>query len=131
MAFDRQQYADSLKARHAEKQSAMLPVAQLVQGAATLMDKLPRNPEWQRYCEYLQGCMERHQKRKELAKQKIEDPNVTDEQARKWRLDVFLADAAIDALKFAIELPGYITKGGQEAEEFIKRLEKKNEVDAP
>ena len=128
MIADRNDFSATLKAKHAERQTAMVPVAQIVQGAAVLSDKLQRTPEWQRYSEYLQGYVERFQKRKELAKQKIDDPSVQDDQVRKLRLDVFIADASIDALKFAIELPAYILKGGAEADQFLKDFEKKNET---
>lgn len=129
MSYDRKDLAASLSARHAEKQSALLPIAQIVKGAAVLSDNLQRTPEWSRYAEYLQGYRERMAKQKELALAKLGDPGIVDDlQIRKLRQDVFIADISMDTLKFAIELPAYILQGGEEADKFIAQLEKKNET---
>ena len=132
MIADRTDFAATLKAKHAERQSAMVPVAQIVQGAAVVADKLQRTPEWARYAEYLQGHRERMEKQKQIALSKLGDPAVMDDQqVRKLRQDIFIADVTMDALRFAIELPAFIMKGGVEADQFIKDFEKKNEAQTP
>lgn len=129
MTFDRKEFAESLKAKHTERQSALVPMAQLVQAAAVVMDGLQRTPEWSRYAEYLQGYRERMAKQKQLALAKLGDPAIVDDLLiRKLRQDVFIADISIDTLRFAIELPAYILKGGEEADKFVQQFEKKNEA---
>jgi len=129
VAFDRQEFAESLKAKHAERQRALIPVAQIVQGAAVVADGLQRTPEWERYATYLQGYRERMAKQKQVALQKLGDPAIVDDQQiRKLRQDVFIADISMDTLKLAIELPAYILKGGEEADRFLESFEKKNEI---
>lgn len=129
MAFDRKDFAASLKEKHAERQSALIPVAQIVQGAAVVADNLQRTPEWARYVTYLQGYVERMKKRKELAQHKLGDPSVVDDQqVRKLRQDIFVADVTMETLTFAIELPAFILKGGEEADKFIAEWEKKREA---
>ena len=129
MIADRNDFAATLKAKHAERQNAMVPVAQLVQGAAVVADTLMRTPEWTRYAEYLQGYRERMAKQKQIALAKLGDPAVVDDlQVRKLRQDIFIADVSMEAMLFAIELPAFILKGGQEADQFIKEWEKKREA---
>lgn len=129
MTFDRKDFVGSLQEQHAKRQSALVPAAELVRGAAVIMDKLPRTPEWQRYCELLQGASAKFAKQKQLAQEKLEDPSVVgDDEVRKLRTAVFEANCWLAALRFSIELPAYLIKGGQEAEEFIKSMEKKNEA---
>ena len=129
MIADRTEFAATLKAKHAERQTAMVPVAQLVQGAAVVADKLLRTPEWTRYAEYLQGYRTRMAKQKQLALDKLGDPSIVDDlQIRKLRQDIFIADVSMDAMLFAIELPAFIRKGGVEADQFIKDFERKNET---
>jgi hypothetical protein len=125
MTFDRRDYVDSLKINHAKKQAALLPVAQIVQAAAVLSDNLQRTPEWSRYCQILQGLSEKYSKRKDIAQQKLGDPNVVDDNdVRKLRQDIFLADISVDLLRFVIELPAFIMKGGEEAEKFLSDFDK-------
>lgn len=132
MIADRKDVAANLRAKHAERQQALVPVAQIVQGAAVVADSLQRTPEWSRYCTYLQGYVERMRKMKEVAHQKLGDPAIVDDaQVRKLRQDIFIADVTIDSLTFAIELPAYILKGGEEADKFIASMEKKNEATQP
>jgi hypothetical protein len=102
-------------------------MAKLLHGARPVMDKLTRTEEWSRYCTYLQGIAEQFAGRKKAAIEKLSDPVVIkDEEVRKLRQDVFEADVWVKALTMAIELPAAILQGGQEADEFIKRMEKKN-----
>lgn len=131
MSYDRKDFTEAIREKHAQKQAAMLPVAQIVQGAAVVADNLQRTPEWSRYCTYLQGYADRMQKRKELAQRKLGDPSIVDDQQiRKLRQDIFIADVSMDTLKFAIELPAFILKGGEEADKFVSQFEKKNESPA-
>ena len=126
---DRQDFRASLSQQHAAKQAALMPAVQLVAGAAVVMDKLQRTEEWSRYVTYLQGYVDRMAKQKEGALRKLGDPGLVDgQQVQKLRNDIFMADVTIDTLTFAIQLPAYILKGGEEANEFIKKFEKKNET---
>lgn len=126
MIVDRKDVGKVLEKRHAEQRSGMLPMARLLAGAAPVMDKLTRTEEWGRYCTILQGVAEQYASRKLVAQQKLGDPAVDDQQSRKLRLDIFIADSSLDLLKFAIELPAAILQGGKEADEFIQSMEKKN-----
>lgn len=129
MIADRQDFAKVVAQRHTEANQRMLPMARLLAAAAPVADGLQRSPEWERYCTYLQGIMNQFAARKQVAMQKLGDPSVTkDEDVRKLRQDVFTADVTVDTLKFAIELPAAILKGGEEADKFIKDFEKKNET---
>lgn len=129
MSWDRKDFASSLTAKHSERQAALLPVAHLVQGAAVVADKLQRTPEWTRYCTLLQGVSEKFKARKTVAQQKLGDPSITkDDDVRKLRQDIFIADVSMETLEFAIELPAYILKGGEEADKFVQAFEKKNET---
>lgn len=129
MTFERKDFKDSLAVKHSEKQQNILPMARLVAGAAPIMDKLARTEEWVRYCTYLQGISERYAAQKQVAQQRLGDPAITkDEDVRKLRQDIFIADVTIDTLRFAVELPGYILKGGEEADKFVSNFEKKNET---
>lgn len=102
-------------------------MAKLVQGAAVIADKLVRTAEWERYCTYLQGIAEQYKSRKIAAQQKLGDPSVVrDEDVRKLRQDIFIADVTIQTLAFAVELPAAILQGGEEADKFIATFEKKN-----
>jgi hypothetical protein len=126
---DRKDVAGVLEKRHAAASANIIPMARLIQGAAVVADKLQRTPEWERYCTYLQGMAEQWKGRKAVALQKLGDPSVTkDEDVRKLRQDIFVADVTMDTLKFAIELPAAILQGGEEADNFIKAFEKKNET---
>jgi hypothetical protein len=127
MITDRADFKETLQKRHTEQQARLLPMARLLAGAAPVMDKLSRTEEWTRYCTYLQGISEQFAGRKQVALQKLGDPSITkDEDIRKLRQDVFIADISMDTLKLAIELPAAILAGGQEADEFIRGMEKKN-----
>lgn len=129
MIADKADFTATLKAKHAERQGAMLPVAQLVKGAAVVMDGLQRTQEWQRYAQILQGVSAKFKARKDLALQKLGDPSIVkDEDIRKLRQDIFIADVSMDTFRFAIELPAYIVKGGEEADKFVEIFEKKNET---
>lgn len=131
MSFDRKDFADSLAVRHQRSQQALIPMAQLIAGAAPVMDKLLRTEEWTRYCTYLQGMAEKFAARKRVALEKLGDPSITeDREIRKLRQDIFIADVSMDTLKFAVELPAAILKGGEEADQFIRQFEKKNEATA-
>jgi hypothetical protein len=126
---DRKDFEAIVQKRHAEAGNRMLPMARVLAGASPVMDKLARTEEWSRYCTYLQGIAENFAASKQKALAKLSDPGIVkDEEVRKLRQDVFEADVWLKALAFAIELPAEILKGGQEAEEFIKRMEKKNEA---
>lgn len=128
MSFDRKEFTASLKQVHERKQAAWQPVARLVQGAAVVMDGLVRDEAWGRYATYLQGMMDRFAVQRKLALDKLADPMVSDEkEMRKLKSDIAIADTTIATLKFAIELPVAIIKGGEEAKEFVKKFEEKNE----
>jgi hypothetical protein len=125
---DRKDVAPILEKRHTEANSRILPLAKLIQGAAVIADKLQRTTEWERYCQILQGIVEQYKARKSVAQQKLGDPAVTkDDDVRKLRQDIFIADVTMDTLKFVIELPAYILQGGEEADKFVSTFEKKNE----
>lgn len=129
MIVDRQQFAESVKAKHQQAQASMLPMARLLAAAAPVADGLQRSPEWERYVTILQGVLNQFTSRKHVAMQQLGNPAVTkDEDVRKLRQDIFIADVTVDTLKFAIELPAAILKGGEEADQFIKEFEKKNEA---
>lgn len=129
MSFDRKDFDAVIKKRHSEANGRLLPMAQLLAGAAPVMDRLHRTEEWGRYATYLQGYVERYAKQKQVALAKLSDPSVTeDREIRKLRQDIFIADVTMDTLRFAIELPAAILQGGEEAENFIKEWEKKREA---
>lgn len=129
MIADRKDVTASLAKRHTEAQGRIIPMARLIVGAAAIMDKLQRTEEWTRYCTYLQGVMERFETQKQHAQQKLCDPSITkDDDVRKLRQDIFIADVTISTLKFSIELPAAILQGGDEASKFIADFEKKNET---
>lgn len=129
MSFDRKEFTASLKEVHERKQAAWQPVARLVQGAAVVMDGLVRDEAWGRYATYLQGVMDRFTVQRKLALDKLADPMVSDEkEMRKLKSDIAIADTTISTLKFAMELPVAIIKGGEEAKEFVKKFEDKNET---
>ena len=131
MIADKKDVVGTLQERHAQAQNRMLPVARILAGAAPIMDKLARTEEWSRYCTYLQGVSERFAGQKQVALAKLGDPTVIDEQqVRKLRQDVFEADVWVNSLKFAVELPSAIVKGGEEAAQMVAKLEKKNEAPA-
>ena len=128
MIADRKDFEAIVQKRYAEANTRLLPMAKLLAGAAPVMDKLARTEEWSRYCTYLQGIAENFAASKQKALARLSDPGIVkDEEVRKLRQDVFEADVWLKALAFAIELPAEILKGGQEAEEFIRRLEKKSD----
>ena len=115
--------------RHVDAGSRVLPMAELIKGAAPVMDGLQRSPEWERYCTYLQGMAEKFEARKKVAQERLGDPSVVnDEQVRKLRQDIFVADISKGAFAFCIALPAAILKGNEEAEQLISRFEKKNEA---
>lgn len=129
MSFDRKEFTASLKEVHERKQAAWQPVARLVQGAAVVMDGLVRDEAWGRYATYLQGVIDRFTEQRKLALEKLADPMVSDEkEMRKLKSDIVIADTTIATLRFAVELPVAIIKGGEEAKEFIKKFEDKNET---
>lgn len=127
MIADRKDFTDSLKATHARAQAAWQPVARLVQGAAVVMDGLVRDENWGRYSTYLQGVIDRATAQRTMAMERLADPSLQDNEVRKLRSDILIADTTIAALKFAIELPVAVIKGGEEAKEFISKFEAKNE----
>lgn len=125
---ERRDFTESLTQKHTRAQQNMLPMARILSGAAPVADKLMRSEEWGRYCTYLQGVLERYVKAKEYAQNRLGDPSIVDDaEVRKLRQDIFRADVAVETLKFAIELPAWILKGGAQADEFVKSYEKKNE----
>lgn len=130
MIADRSDFKDVIARRHGEATSRIMPMARLLAGAAPLLDKLGRTPEWERYCTYLRGVSEQFAARKQAALQRLGDPAIIrDEEVRKLRQDVFEADVWVSALRFAVELPAAIVQGGAEAEKFIAEFQKKNEPD--
>lgn len=133
MIADRKDFVGSLKEVHERKQASWQPVARLVQGAAVVMDGLVRDEAWGRYATYVQGVMDRFTAQRQMALAKLADPAVVDEkEMRKLKSDIVIADTTISTLKFAIELPVAVIKGGEEAKEFIRKFEeKKDENPAP
>lgn len=128
MIADRSDLGATLAKKHSQQQQAMLPMARLLAGAAPVMDKLARTPEWERYCTYLQGVSEQYAARKKVALERLGDPSVIeDKEVRKLRQDIFIANVTVDTLQFAIELPAAIVKGGEEAQQFVNDFEAKNE----
>ena len=128
MIVDKKDAVGTLQARHAQAQAQMLPMARILAGEAPLMDGLARSPEWERYCTYLQGIAEQFKARKQVAQERLGDPSITkDEEVRKLRQDIFIADITLQNFAFAIGLPAAIVKGGEEATQFIATFEKKNE----
>ena len=131
MSFDRKDFTESIAVKHQRSQQALIPMAQLIAGAAPVMDKLQRTEEWARFCTYLQGVSEKFAARKQVALEKLGDPTIVeDREIRKLRQDIFIADVSMDTLKFAVERPAAILKGGEEADLFIRQFEKKNETTA-
>lgn len=128
MIADRADFTAAIAKRQGEAGSRILPMARLLAGAAPLMDKLQRTEEWERYCTYLQGIADRFSEQKKVALQKLSDPGITkDEEIRKLRQDIFIADVTISTLKLAVDLPAAILQGKDEADTFIRDHEKKNE----
>lgn len=127
MSFDRGQVENFVKDKHREKRESFVPVARLLQGAAPVMDKLVRSPEWDRYVPLLQGVIERYKVQREAALKKLADPSITkDEDVRKLRQDIFTADVTMDTLKFAVELPAAILQGSEQAAAFATAFEAQN-----
>jgi len=128
MIADRKDHVASLQALHQRKQAAWEPVARLVQGAAVVMDGLQRDENWGRYATYLQGVMDRFAVQRKIALERLASADVIDgNEIRKLKSDIVIADTTIATLKFCLELPPAIVKGGEEAREFIQKFEAKNE----
>jgi hypothetical protein len=129
MSYERADVDDLIKAKYRARQSAILPMARLITGAAPVMDNLTRSAEWERYVTYLQGMIDRYKAQRELALKKLADPSITeDREVRKLRQGIFIADVTIDTMTFAIGLPAMILKGGEEASKFVTDFEAKNEA---
>lgn len=127
MSFDRGQVESYVKDKHRDKQQSFVPVARLLQGAAPVMDRLVRSQEWDRYVTFLQGVIERYKVQREAAMKKLADPSIMkDEDVRKLRQDIFIADVTMESLRFAVELPAAILKGSDEATQFVTAFEAKN-----
>jgi hypothetical protein len=127
MSFERGQVESLLKGKHREMQQSFVPVARLLQGAAPVTDKLVRSSEWDRYVTILQGVIDRYKVQRTTAEKKLADPSITkDEDVRKLRHDIFIADVTMDTLRFAIELPAAILQGSDEATRFATEFETKN-----
>jgi hypothetical protein len=127
MIAERKDMKALVDSKHAQARSQILPLARVVAGAMPVMDKLARSSEWERFASILQGQSNQFASRKEVAQQKLGDPMVDDAQAKKLRMDIFIADATIAAFQFAIQLPAAILEGGEQANNFIVEFEKKNE----
>ncbi len=127
MSFNRDEVERFVKDKHREKRESFVPVARLLQGAAPVMDKLVRSPEWERYVTSLQGVIERYRAQREAALKKLTDPIITeDKDIRKLRQDIFIADVTMDTLRFAIELPAAILQGSEAATDFVSKFEAKD-----
>jgi|SRR5579864_4292572 len=132
MAYDRAEHVAAVRARSDDRAREIMPLVRLVAGAATVMHGLTENEHWNRYLTYLQGIMEVWGKARDSAAVKLGSSAVwSHEELLKLKCDVLVANATIEALRLAIDLPAAIMGGKGEAEriigEFEKNLEKKNE----
>jgi hypothetical protein len=127
MAYDRKDHVRSLSERQHERAAAVMPLVRLVAGAAPLMETLTtRDEHWNRYLQYLQGIMERFEQSRDVAHAKLADPSTwKTEDLLKLKSDALVAQATIDALKLAIELPSAIMGGKDEAGRIIKEFEQR------
>jgi hypothetical protein len=120
MSFDRKDFQSSAKDHQIERAEKMIPVARLIAGAVPVMTDLTQNESWNRYLTILQGFIERWTQARETARNKLSDPAIwIAEDLIKLKADILVAQATIDALQTAMQLPNLILGGGTAAEEFI------------
>ena len=133
MAYDRSEHSRLVKDQQHERAAAVMPLVRLVAGAAPLMETLTtRDEHWNRYLQYLQGIVKRFEESRDVARAKLADPSTwKTEDLLKLKSDALVAQATVDALNIAIELPSAIMGGKGEAsriiEEFEKHAQGKNE----
>lgn len=133
MAYDRSDHVRAVSDRQHERAREIMPLVRLVAGAAPLMETLTtRDEHWNRYLQYLQGIVKRFEEGRDAARAKLADPSVwKTEDLLKLKSDALVAQATVDALRIAIELPAAIMGGKDEAariiEEFQKRAQGKDE----
>jgi hypothetical protein len=93
------------------------------------MDKLTAPRNGGAIAPTCRGSRSSSRRRKVRRSAKLGDPSITkDDDVRKLRQDIFVADVSIDTLAFAIGLPAAILQGREEADKFIRDFEKKNET---
>jgi hypothetical protein len=120
MSFDRKDFAQSTKTHQIKRAEEMMPVARLIAGAVPVMTDLTQNESWNRYLTILQGFIERWTQARETARNKLSDPAIwLAEDLIKLKSDILVAQATIDALQTAMQLPKLILDGGTSAEDFI------------
>lgn len=133
MAYDRQDHAKLVSDRQHERAREIMPLVRLVAGAAPLMEKLTTGDErWDRYLQYLQGILDRFELSRDGAREKLASPSIWNrDEMLKLKSDALIAQATVDALRLAIELPKAIMGGKGEAdriiEDFTKKETEKNE----
>lgn len=134
MAYDRSAHVKAVSERQHERAREIMPLVHLVAGAAPLMEQLTtRDEHWNRYLQYLQGMVQRFESARDSARAKLADQSTwKTEDLLKLKADALIAQATVDALKVAIELPSVImgAKGdvGRIIEEFQKNAQGKNET---
>jgi hypothetical protein len=126
MAWDRSEHVKARAERQHERAAAVMPLVRLVASAAPLMETLTTADEhWNRYLQYLQGIVQRFEEARDVARAKLADPATwKTEDLLKLKSDALVAQATIDALKIAIELPSAIMGGKDEANRIISEFEK-------
>lgn len=127
MPYDRADHVAVVRDRQEERIRAAMPLVRLITSAAPVMDALTKDPNWDRYLTYLQGTMENFGKAADNARSKLGSRSLTNEELQKLNFDAMVADATIQALQLAINLPKAIMGGHDEAKRIIAQFEKKNE----
>ncbi len=129
MSFDRADFKATVADRTQQRERELMPLIRVLQSAAPVMTELMTGLDaWNRYLAILSGFAERLQIGKATAAAKLADPGIWEpSQLTKLKSDILTADAMIDVLQTAMQLPKALIEGGEAAAKIVKNFEEKHE----
>lgn len=129
MTFDRKDFKESVASREVSHEREMMPLIRVLQGAAPVMNTLMTESDaWNRYLAILSGFAERLKASKAYAQFRLSAPDIWEPfQLTKLKSDILVADAGLEMLQVAMELPKALIEGGAKAQEIVNQFEVKHE----
>ncbi len=130
MPFDRKDFEAAATGRKDQRERELMPLIRLLQSAAPVMaEMMTGSDDWNRYLAILSGFVDRLQAGKATATARLADPGVWEPtQLTKLKSDILTADAMLDVLQTAMQLPKAIIDGGEAAAKIVKKFEARHEA---
>lgn len=123
MSLSRDEWADRVEAKKAERDAAHRPQLDMLRQAAVGAELLTGNEHWDRYLSYLQAAVEETERQREGFQAIVNDAKTVDHgQLLVAKLAMAECRARIEAWKVAMSLPRDLIAMGEQAKDLLERL---------